>query len=87
MRYLMQVGLDVTARIKLKDDSKTVQKGGLWYEEALPAETILAGMIVASQVKATPKQVFDTLTHIMQKPLQVGGNATVGRGICVMHLV
>ncbi len=90
MRYLMQVGLDVTARIKLKDDSKTVKKGGLWYEEALPAETIMAGMVVATQIKAVgaaPKQVFDTLTHIMQKPLQVGGNATVGRGICVMHLV
>ena len=87
MRYLVQVGMDVTARIKLDDDSKTVQKGGLWYEEALPAETIMAGMVVASQVKATPKKVFETLTDIMQKPLQVGGNATVGRGICVMHLV
>ena len=87
MRYLVQVGLAVTARIKLEDDSKTVQKGGLWYEEALPAETVLAGLVVANQVKATPKKVFETLTQLTQKPLQVGGNATVGRGLCVMRLV
>jgi len=86
MRYLAQVGMDVTARIKLDDNSKTVQKGGLWYEEALPAETIMAGMVVASPVRAKPTEVFDTLTKLTQSPLQVGGNATVGRGLCVMHL-
>src|SRR5947209_6412044 len=40
--FLIETATEITARIKLLEDSKTVQDGGLWYEEALPAETILS---------------------------------------------
>nr|HID14939.1 type III-B CRISPR module RAMP protein Cmr4 [Anaerolineae bacterium] len=87
MAFLLQVGTEVTARIRLKDEEKTVARGALWYEEALPAESILAGLVAAIPVAINgstvqPNKVFTTVSKLVQEPLQVGGNATVGRGLC-----
>lgn len=87
MSFLLQIGTEVTARIRLEDDKKTVAQGALWYEEALPAETLLAGLVAATPIKAngqdvTPEAVFATVTELTQSILQIGGNATVGRGLC-----
>ncbi len=88
MSYLLSVGTEVTARIRLKDDEKTVAKGALWYEEALPAESILAGLMAAQpNGKAQPDEVFKVVGELAGHPLQVGGNATVGRGFCRLSMV
>jgi CRISPR-associated protein Cmr4 len=86
LSFLLETATEISARIKLKEDSKTVEKGGLWYEEALPTETILLGLVLAQQVKATPKEVFDLLDGMVGKPMQFGGKATVGRGLCRMQM-
>jgi CRISPR-associated protein Cmr4 len=86
LSFLLDTATEVTARIKLLEDAKTVKKGGLWYEEALPTETILSGLVVATPVKATRDEVFTTLTNLMGKPLQFGGKATVGRGLCRLQM-
>jgi CRISPR-associated protein Cmr4 len=94
LNFLLNTATEVTARIKLKDDTKTVQDGGLWYEEALPTETILSGLVFAiptrkeldagngQKSRVTDEEVFKTVNDSLGKPLQFGGNATVGRGIC-----
>lgn len=82
LSFLLDTATEVFSRIRLEQDSKTVAKGGLWYEEALPAETVLSGIVAASPVKASPEQVFATLEQLTRKPLQLGGKATVGRGLC-----
>lgn len=88
MTYLLQVGTEVTARIRLEDDKKTVASGALWYEEALPAESILAGLVAAQpNGKAQPAEVFQVIGQVAGHPLQVGGNATVGQGLCRLSLV
>ena len=88
MTYLLQVGTDVTARIRLENDKKTVAQGALWYEEALPAESILAGLVAAQpNGKAEPNEVFQVIGELSGHPLQVGGNATVGRGLCRLNIV
>ena len=92
MSFLLQTGTEVTARIRLKDDEKTVAKGALWYEEALPTESLLVGLVAAAPVKVNgsvvqPDEVFQTVAQLVQKPLQIGGNATVGRGICRLRVV
>src|SRR5436309_11446471 len=51
--FMIDTATEITARIKLKDDAKTVQDGGLWYEEALPAETILSGIVLATPTKVS----------------------------------
>jgi len=89
LNFLLDTATEITARIKLQDDKKTVQKGGLWYEEALPTETVLVGLVVATRVaasKATPNEVFTTVDSLLTKPLQFGGKATVGRGVCKLHM-
>lgn len=86
LSFLLDTATEITARIKLLEDAKTVKKGGLWYEEALPTETILCGLVVATPVRATRDDVFTTLTTLMGKPLQFGGKATVGRGLCRLQM-
>lgn len=87
--FLLETATEVVARIKLQDDTKTVQRGGLWYEEALPAESILVGIFAAQEIKksgATPAAAFTHLKSLLKQPLQLGGNATVGRGICRLYV-
>lgn len=86
LSFLLDTATEITARIKLLEEAKTVKKGGLWYEEALPTETILSGLVVATHIKATTQETFDTLTAFMGKPLQFGGKATVGRGLCHLQM-
>lgn len=97
--FLLTTATEVVARIKLNDDSKTVdtKTGALWYEEALPAETVLAGLVVATPVNAkirdkdgneqstkrlTSTEIFKAVGDLTDKALQFGGKATVGRGLC-----
>ncbi len=86
MSFLLDTATEITARIKLREDAKTVKKGGLWHEEALPTETILSGLVVATPIRATPDEVFTTVTLLMGKPVQFGGKATVGRGLCRLQM-
>ena len=87
MNFLAETATEVTARNKLEEGSKTVEKGGLWYEESLPAETILSGLLVAVKVKAADEQeVFGVVSGLVGAPLQLGGGATVGRGLCHVRL-
>ena len=86
LSFLLQTATEVVARIRLDKDSKTVAKGGLWYEEALPAETILAGLVIATPIEASKEQVFSAIKTLTAQPVQVGGNATVGRGICQLRV-
>lgn len=88
--FLVTTATEITARIRLEDETKVVKKGHLWYEEALPAETILAGIVAINDqkgekneaaVKEAIKQVADL------KLIQFGGNATVGRGLCQLTFV
>ncbi len=99
--FLLNTATEVTARIKLQDDTKTTQQGALWYEESLPTESILFGLVLAfpnektkksDGTKFTPTEILDEVEKKLKKngspkPLQFGGSATVGRGLCQVKLV
>jgi CRISPR-associated protein Cmr4 len=82
--FLSETGTEVNARIKIKQEKKIVEKGALWYEEALPSETILAGLAWCdkdySGKGATAEKIFGTFCPDEALNLQVGGKATVGKG-------
>lgn len=87
--FLINTATEITARIRMEADSKTVEEGALWYEESLPAETILSGLIVAIPVQKSGlkvEKVFETIQSLTGKTLQLGGNATVGRGMCRVQM-
>ena len=87
LAFLLETALEVTARVRLKEDTKTVARGALWYEEALPAESILYGVVVIAPVKATAEEVDQVLQSATRQSIQLGGDATVGRGLCRLNLL
>jgi len=87
--FLAETGTEIRARIRIKENTRTVAKGALWYEENLPAETILWGITGCDRSRNTAfsKQSLELLEMFAKEMLgdsevnlQVGGNATVGRG-------
>jgi CRISPR-associated protein Cmr4 len=89
LSFLLDTATEVRARIKLDAATKTVDQtvGGLWYEEALPAETVLVSLAVATPVRMhnqtlSPADIFALIGRLTAGPLQFGGKATVGYGVC-----
>jgi CRISPR-associated protein Cmr4 len=89
-QFMCQHTTEIITRIKLQDESKTVDSGGLWYEEALPTESILTGIAFITPVKKSEfseEKITKTLAALTTQTLQLGGKATVGRGMCRVRLV
>lgn len=72
------------------DDNKTVLDGALWSEENMPAETIFWGTVSADTLQDRDNKIhtasdslsqFTTLAFKTPR-LQLGGKASVGRGVC-----
>jgi len=81
--FFAETATEVNARIKMDPERRTVDKehGALWYEESLPAETVLAGLVWCDRIPAA-RQCTEEQMMALVKPatLQIGGKATVGRG-------
>lgn len=76
-KYFVTNATQIIARNKLDDIKKTSEN--LWYEEALPAETVMYSFVVPS---ITGNSEITTLkNHLNNKVIQIGGNETVGYGI------
>ncbi len=90
--FLLSTAIEIIARNRLTDN-KTVARGALWYEEALPAESVLYGLTMLAPTAEVRKQkkddaeLINLLNTLTEKALQFGGKATVGRGLCRMRLV
>jgi CRISPR-associated protein Cmr4 len=91
MALLLETATEVAARVRLNEDTKTVAKGALWYEESLPAESILAGLAVAWNIKGngraerTGDELLRHLAGLTGSMVQLGGKANVGRGSCLLR--
>ncbi|MFM7203046.1 MAG: type III-B CRISPR module RAMP protein Cmr4 [Myxococcota bacterium] len=89
--FLVETATEINARIRLEPKTKTVAKGGLWYEENLPAETVLSGFVTflpndktlrQDKTKMSVADAWGYLGKLTLSPRQLGGKATVGRGLC-----
>jgi CRISPR-associated protein Cmr4 len=90
MSQLMESGMEITTRVRIKADTKTVAEGALWTEEALPVESVLSGLLAATPVNARdnkPGALFEHVAKLSTNAMQVGGNASVGRGLCRVQLL
>jgi len=90
MSFLVDTATEVRPRIRLDADTKTVVRGQLWYEEALPAESVLVSVAAALPVKKAEIDASAVLAHVKtlaDQPMQLGGKATVGYGICRVQYV
>lgn len=93
MSLVLETATEVNAHIRLDDQTKTVAQGALWYQESLPAETVLAGIAVASKVNAvngrserSAQELLDHVASLTDGLVQLGGKATVGQGSCFVRL-
>lgn len=90
---LCQGAIPVNAHIAIENATKTVKQGALWYEESLPAETLLY-TVVAAQNSRNPKLpkpaealLEDFKNELFMTPyLQLGGNETTGMGWCKVQV-
>ncbi|WP_322922833.1 type III-B CRISPR module RAMP protein Cmr4 [Paenibacillus campi] len=79
-QYLVEMCCQVEAKIRIEPHQKTVVDGALWYEEYIPTEAILYGMLWNDSTDdvATSQLPFQLLSQANY--VQIGGNSTTGRG-------
>lgn len=85
---LSETATEITARIRLSDQSKTVDQGGLWYEEAVPSQAIFAGPVLIENrlARLANGLIWPLIENAINQPLQIGGHASVGRGLVFLQL-
>lgn len=87
---IRSAAIPVTAHVKLKYDTKTVDGSALRYEESLPPDTVLYTVLSAFDSrkdgdKLRAEDVLSAITSTLFETypyLQIGGNETVGMGWC-----
>lgn len=93
MHVLSRVGMEVTSRNRVSNDTKTVADGALWTEEALPVESVLVGVLVTTVVhrgKLAHHDAGSLVEHVKTlcaSGVQIGGKASVGRGLCRIRVL
>ena len=88
---------EVQARVKLGDGKSTdVKNGGnLFYQENLPADSLLYAAVLAtdsfakgeSGKRASSKEMLAFVKELDGKRIQLGGDETIGKGICTAHFL
>ncbi len=83
---------EVITRTKIDNKTGVVATGALFTEEYLPSETIMYSLALASDLMAqvdfkeatelaTADKVMEFFTSTIPNTIQIGGNATIGKGI------
>lgn len=90
-RDFVKLSTEVQARIQIENKTKTVKSGALFYEEALPSDSLLYSVVMSHDPACdinkrpdglkTDKDVMALLSNINTQRLQFGGDATIGKGI------
>lgn len=84
----------VEPHVRIDEKTGTAAKGGLFYTENLPPESLLVAPLMASAARdgqeapLAAEAVMDQIRTVMHgKLLQIGGDATTGRGLVTAQLV
>ena len=90
--FLADTATEIRARIRIDNAKGTVVPGALWYEENLPAETVLWGVSAFGPARDGSGDSTDAVEKAFVegvgagKTIQIGGKATIGRGL-VRYLI
>ncbi|MCB9293461.1 MAG: type III-B CRISPR module RAMP protein Cmr4 [Lewinellaceae bacterium] len=95
----VNLSTEVITRTKIDNTTGTVASGALFNEEYLPSESIMYALaLVAPEFRAKPEKdggleplVYDEVNKFfstnLPNPIQIGGNATLGKGIVTVKLL
>jgi len=80
----------VEAHVRINDETGTADRGGLFYTENLPPESILLSLAMASRERSKnglrADKVLEHVVNILDRQtVQIGGDATTGRGLVRIH--
>jgi CRISPR-associated protein Cmr4 len=90
--HFVQHATEVAARIGLNYDRKSVATGALFYQEFLPPETLFYSLVLANDGRSEKQQsAAETMAYLADHlppdtVLQVGGDETIGKGLCLVRL-
>jgi len=92
--YFAQNAMLVEAHVRINEATGTAKDGGLFYTENLPPESLLVAPLLASQTRKSKGEQSPAEVVMAQikavidgKLLQIGGDATTGRGQVVATVV
>ncbi|MGG3739068.1 type III-B CRISPR module RAMP protein Cmr4 [Aeribacillus pallidus] len=86
----VKLSTEINARIKINQETGTVDNGALWYEENVPPETIFYSFLYIGQIRgngveglksAEDVEKFLVVEGRFPDVFQLGGNSTLGRGM------
>ena len=93
--YFVENATLVEPHVRINPDTGTAKDGGLFYTENLPPESLLVAPVMASQTRTKNENDKDDAAGVMAKItnvidgklLQLGGDATTGRGLVMAKMV
>ena len=91
--YFAKNAMLVEPQVRIDPKTGTASDGGLFYTENLPPESIMVAPLMASQTRAKEGNLASEAvmaqikTLLNSQLLQIGGDATTGRGLVVANVV
>jgi CRISPR-associated protein Cmr4 len=93
--YFAEHATLVEPHVRIDNETGTADGGGLFYTENLPPEALLLAPLMASQTRTGRKEDWEDAAGVMLKIknvidgklLQIGGDATTGRGLVVAKVL
>lgn len=86
-KLLADRSIEVNVRVSLDRETRTAAIGALWTEENLPSNSLLYSLCYATpNQRRAASTLYETLQQAINTEVQLGGNATIGRGRCAMNL-
>jgi CRISPR-associated protein Cmr4 len=91
-RDFVNQSTEVVTRTKIDNETGTVQDGALFTEEYLPCDSVMYSLVMASKEfgKKTSMDDTDVMGFFKDKCpsiFQLGGNASIGKGLLRTHLL
>lgn len=91
--YFVKNATVVEPHVRIDDKTGTAREGGLFYVENLPPESLLIAPLMASSERskkgelAAEAVISHVLAHLDGQLLQIGGDATTGRGQVIVTAI
>lgn len=84
--YLVRSTTEVVPRIKIDTKKGTVQRGGLWYEEYLPMDTVMYVVLRDRKLADVDAEALmnELIEKLNGKTITLGGKVGVGAGFVVL---
>lgn len=92
--YFVEHATLVEPHVRIDEKTRTASDGGLFYTENLPPESLLLAPLMVSATRSGREErleaeevLFKLKTLINGRLIQIGGDATTGRGLVMAQVV